>query len=245
MSFSNETKQLLSELPVKSRCCRHALESGRRLFSGVECVSDYIAVIIAAEERFRCGQCAQHFTRGIFLEYGSVTNPSRSYHLEFSFREEAQRDAVAVYITESFGTAPKKTARKAQFIAYFKESSVIEDFLAYIGATRAVFDFMNSKILKEIRNNANRVTNCETANIGKAVSASQRVIAAIRELAASGALSRLPPELQRTAELRLSNEEASLAELGAKMEPPISKSGMSHRLTKIMEYYQEEKEKLE
>ena len=242
MSFSSDTKRLLAGLPVKSKCCRRAQEAGRQLFSSIEDAGT-LDTVIKAEEGFQCSQGAHHFARGLFLGYGSVTNPSRGYHLELSFREEAQRDAAAAYIAEAFGAAPKKTARKAQYIAYFKESGVIEDFLACIGATKAVFDLMNSKILRELRNDANRVANCETANIGKSISASQRSIAAIRELAAAGQLSGLPPELQHTAELRLANEEASLTELGAKMEPPISKSGMSHRLTKIMEYYREYKER--
>lgn len=245
MSFSKETKIFLEELEIRNKCCRKAFESGKNLFSdnssengdSFEQNSNKLTVIRSG---FKCDMCQNCFIRGIFISHGSVTNPEKGYHLELSFRSEAQRDAVLVYITNFMhhGVLPKKTKRKSMYILYYKDSGAIEDFLAYMGANKAAFEFMNSKILKDIRNDTNRVVNCETANISKSVAASQKQIMVIKELQKAGEFSKLLPELQRTAELRLEFEESSLTELGAKMEPTISKSGISHRLTKIMEHYE-------
>ena len=98
-----------------------------------------------------------------------------------------------------------------------------------------VFALMNAKIQGEIRNNANRVANCETNNIGKAVTASMDVISVIEELDAKGLLSQLPEELEITARARMENKHLSLSQLAATITPPITKSGLSHRLKKIAE----------
>ena len=112
----------------------------------------------------------------------------------------------------------------------------MEDFLAYIGASAAAFDIMNAKIVKEFRNSVNRQVNCDTANIEKQLEASKKYVDAIRYLTETGAITKLPENLQQTARLRLENEQVSLAELGNLCEPKVSKSGMKHRMEKLLEY---------
>lgn len=240
MSFSQDTKQLLSNLVIKNKCCKRSFARGKECFSAD--LENYTSFLEEEKTKLQCPQCNAHFLRGVFLEYGSITDPQSGYHLEFVFKEEQKRDALVCLMEDLFGGIPKKGQRKSLYLAYFKESATIEDFLAYIGASKAVFDYMNNKIFKEIRNNANRVANCEAANIDKSISASQKYIAVIKSLKESGDFSKLPPNLQQSSELRLEFEEASLTELGKKMDPPISKSGMTHRLSKIMEYYQQFKQ---
>jgi conserved hypothetical protein len=223
MSFSHETKDFLLDLEIKSKCCQKSFEQGK--------TADIPSTAT-------CDSCARHFARGLFIAHGSVTDPASGYHLELAFKDEDKRDETAEYLSENAGVAAKKSKRKSAYILYIKDSGAIEDFLAFIGANKAAFSVMNGKILKDLRNNTNRLVNSETANIDKAISASRKHIEMIKELKSSGEFSKLPAELQRTADLRIEYEELPLNELGLKMEPSISKSGVNHRLTKIAEYYE-------
>lgn len=183
---------------------------------------------------FKCPHCASAFMRGVFFCAGSITDPNNSFHLELSFFSLDMLEKTASLLFEN-GINMRTVQRKDRISLYCKESAVIEDLIAFIGAKRAVFDIMNSKIIKEIRNNENRIANCETNNIAKAVSASGKHIEAIEKLREADRLSVLPEELRETAELRVKYKSLSLSELGAMMNPPISKSGVNHRLGKIME----------
>ena len=111
--------------------------------------------------------------------------------------------------------------------------------LTYLGNVKSVFDLMNAKIEREIRNSVNRSTNCVAGNISKSVSAAQNQIAAIAKIEGAGKLAMLPDELFDTAKLRMENPSASLAELARLHNPPISKSGLTHRISKIIEYSEE------
>ena len=179
----------------------------------------------------RCKYCKQHFFRGVFLACGRITDPSSAYHLEFC---PVSASALAVKLSDA-GFDSKYTRRRSEEILYIKNSSEIEDFFAYIGANNAAFSVMNSKIENDVRNMTNRLVNCETNNIAKAVSASKRQIEAIEALERANKLSFLPPELAATAKLRLEHRDLSIAQLSQISVPPISKPGLSHRLKKIIE----------
>ena len=130
----------------------------------------------------------------------------------------------------------KKTMRNKNFILYIKESNQIEDMLTYLGAVKSSIGLMNLKIEKELRNQVNRVTNCETANIGKTVNASMEQIEKITMIREKVGFEALPVELQDVAIMRLMNPEASLRELCLLCGNTISRSGINHRLKKIMEF---------
>lgn len=228
MSFSSKTKEELGALEIKKPCCRRAFRAG--LETALEQAGEGGPDL---DSLFKCGNCRPHFLRGVFIACGSVTNPERGYHLELSLPDEKTIAKIRAFLNEA-GLPPKISVRKGAHILYYKESGVIEDFFAYIGATKAAFILMNSKIIRELRNNANRVANCETNNIEKTVNASQKHINAIRLLEKKGALKLLPAELQETARLRMTYPQLSLSELGAMLNPPISKSGVNHRLAKIV-----------
>jgi DNA-binding protein WhiA len=117
---------------------------------------------------------------------------------------------------------------------YYKTNSAISDLIYYVGGTKSSFDVANTWVEHDIRNNENRATNCVARNISRSVSASQKHITAIEQLAACGRLSGLPEELQQTAALRLENDAASLSELARLHKPPITKSGLNQRLTKLL-----------
>ena len=181
-----------------------------------------------------CEECAAHYLRGAFLAGGAVTNPSADYHLEFSVPHyNLSRDLLALLRELNFNA--RLVRRKGSPVVYFKESGQIEDCLTLMGATGASLELMHVKIIKNVRNLANRLTNCESANIDKTVAASAAQTEAIRRLAGRGGLDSLPDELKELALLRLDNPELSLRELGELLEPPLSRSGVNHRLRRLLD----------
>lgn len=185
-----------------------------------------------------CQQCTNAFLAGAFLSCGTISTPQKGYHLEFII--------PYLNLTKSFVTffqelefLPKLTNRKGYHIVYFKESEAIEDCLYIMGASKAMYDMMNIKIIKEIRNSANRKANCETANIEKMVKAASPQVAAVLKIQEKKGLDYLSEPLKKMAEIRLENPDSSLAELAELFEPPLSKSGVNHRLKRIVEIAKE------
>ncbi len=184
-------------------------------------------------EMLRCVSCMAAFVRGVFLAAGTLTDPDKGYHLELDFLNESAAKKLSELLLEN-GLEPKYTSRKTEHVLYYKDSESIENFLAFIGANGAAFTIMNKKIERELRSDANRIANSELANIGKTIAAAGDQIAAINALKAAGELERMPDELKITAYLRLEHADATLAKLASLHEPPITKSGVNHRLKKIM-----------
>lgn len=180
----------------------------------------------------RCPECAAALFRGLFLGGGTISAPRNYYHLELKSRAAVDPSPLAALAAEN-GIAFKASTRLGKPSLYLKDSSAIEDFLFFIGAGKQAFDFVNAKIGREIKNDINRRTNCETGNIARSTASAARHLAAIRLLDAHGRLSELGPELEYTARMRLENPEISLAQLGQMMTPTVSKPGLYHRLEKI------------
>ncbi len=176
--------------------------------------------------------CKRAFLKGVFLTCGSVNNPEKAYHLEMVFvsRRFAQELCRILHTVEIDG---KIVQRKKYFIVYIKDGSMIVDFLNIIGAPLALMEMENIRILKDVRNDVNRRVKCETANIGKTVSASRRQIDDILYIEKTIGFKGLPENLKQMAKLRLAEPEASLTELGAMLSPPVTKSGVNHRLRKL------------
>lgn len=179
----------------------------------------------------RC--CRLAFLRGAFLAGGSVTDPLKSYHLEFSTNHYNVSRELATLLQE-LGFPPKSSTRKSNYITYFKHSESIEELLTAIGAPVAAMGLMNTKAEKLLRNGVNRRVNCEAANVGKTVDAALDQRRAIRLLREAGVLETLSPKLQEAAQLREDNPELSLAQLAQLCTPPVTKSSLSHRLRKLI-----------
>lgn len=188
---------------------------------------------------FRCPGCEAAFLRGVFLSCGNVTDPAMYYHLDMVLSEDDMAEELGHFL-ERISLPPKHTARKGMPVLYYKESETIEDFLNVIGAKKAAFAIMDTKIFKDIRNNANRVSNCELANLGKTVDAATAQYEAIRSLLAQDRFRLLPQNLQETARLRYEHPELPLKELAALHDPPLTKSGLNHRLKKIVDFEKKE-----
>ncbi len=177
--------------------------------------------------------CASAFLRGAFLACGTVTAPERGYHLEFVVPYKRLCMDMMKFMDE-LNLKPKYIVRKGNHVIYFKDSESIEDILAIIGAQDASLYVMGIKIEKDVKNKVNRRLNFEMSNINKTVDAANIQVEAIEFIESKAGISSLPENLQKIASLRLEYPEASLSELGKLLDEPISRSGINHRLGRIV-----------
>ena len=176
--------------------------------------------------------CRKAFLKGSFLAAGSISAPEKTYHLEIAVDNEKTAN-FASNLMKGFQLKPKVTFRKGNFVIYLSEGEHLVDFLNIVGAHKALLEIENVRILKDVRNNVNRIVNCETANLEKTLDASFRQIEGIRLIGERMGFEKLPAGLRQIAELRLNNKDANLKELGVMLEYPLGKSGVNHRLKKI------------
>ena len=172
------------------------------------------------------------FLRGVFMTCGSVYIQKAGYHLELSPEDDEKCERLFGLINEQ-GMKIDISARKKHSFLYSKNSENISDFLTFIGAMQSSMKIMNIKIYKEIRSGINRAVNCETANMDKTAAAAAKQILDIRLIESAEGLEALPDELRQTALLRLENPDMPLGGLGKLFDPPVSRSGVDHRLRRI------------
>ena len=185
-------------------------------------------------ENFKCQKCMQTFIATAFLCCGTMTDPEKSYNLEFlSTRHYLSQQLEAMLAEHDFH--PHRALRKGANTVYVKAADHIEDLLTFMGAGGAAMRIMDQRLYNEVRNKTNRLSNCETANMGKSVQAAVQVQLAIERLQEAGALATLPEALRQTAKLRMQYPDLPLAKLALKLDPPVSKAGLSHRLKRIQE----------
>ena len=177
--------------------------------------------------------CRTAFFRGAFLAGGSVTDPSKRYHLELSTHHRSVSRELHTLLLEA-GFSPKETQRKGVSVTYFKQSEAIEDFLTALGAPLAAMELMNAKAEKDLRGSVNRRVNCDAANLDKAVEAAQEQMEAIYRLEERGLLEDLPDKLKEAVDLRMAHPELTLSQLCQLCDPPVSKSAFNHRLRKLL-----------
>ncbi len=199
-------------------------------FSREDTLALHVNLAVVEEE---C--CKTAFLRGAFLAGGSVTDPGKGYHLEMTTTHQSVSRETFALMREVMGFSPKTAGRGGGQVLYLKQSEQISDFLTYIGAPVAAMGIMEARLEKELNNKVNRRCNCDDANTSKVVEAAQEQLAAIRKLRARGQLEGLPGKLRQAAAAREENPESALTELAEMMEPPITKSAMSHRLKKLVE----------
>ena len=178
--------------------------------------------------------CKRAFLRGAYLSVGSMSDPAKSYHLEFACTDERKAEQLQE-VMRDFGIDSKIILRKKYYVVYLKEGSGIVDLLNVCEAPVSLMNMENLRILKEMRNSVNRRVNCETANIAKTVTAAARQVDDIEYLRVHYGFQNLPQALREMAEIRLENPDAPLKELGEYFSPPIGKSGVNHRLRKLGE----------
>lgn len=169
---------------------------------------------------------------GAFLSCANISDPHKSYHLEFVAHNSMACDTIKELLTK-LGIHFKQTVRKGVQVVYVKSSEAIEDVLTMLGAGKSALEIMNVKIYKDMRNKVNRITNCETANIDKTVMAASAQVAQIRLIQRQMGLEALPGGLREIAQLRLENPHLALSELCALLHPPLSRSGANYRLKQL------------
>lgn len=169
---------------------------------------------------------------GAFLACANISDPQKSYHMEFSVHQP-ELFAVLCTLLKLLEIRFGCTERKSSHIAYIKSSGEIEDILTMLGAGSSAMDIMHVKVVRDMRNKVNRMTNCDTANIGRAVTAASEQVSQIRYIQKEAGLESLPEGLQEIARLRLENPDLSLSDLGKLLEPPLSRSGAYYRLKQI------------
>lgn len=175
---------------------------------------------------------AKSYITGAFIMSGSMSDPERSYHVEFTTRilENAEN---FVKLLEKFSIKSSISERKNFYLCYIKESESISNLLNVIGAHQAMFDFEDIRIKKQMRNDVNRLVNCETSNLERVVKTAVRQIDSIKYLIENDQFDILDDNLQEIAMIRMQNPDMSLREIGESLDKPLSKSGVNHRLIKI------------
>ena len=198
-------------------------------FSPVDTLALHVNLPVVEEE---C--CRAAFLRGAFLAGGSVTDPEKGYHLEITTTHNSVSRETYTLLQEALGFYPKIAGRGGGKVLYLKQSEQISDCLTYLGAPVSAMSIMEARLEKELNNKVNRRCNCDEANTSKVVEAAQEQLVAIRKLREQGKLEHLPHKLLQAAVAREENPAASLTELAAMMEPPITKPAMNHRLKKLL-----------
>lgn len=178
--------------------------------------------------------CVSAFLRGAFLVCGTVTEPSKDYHLEF-FAGSERRCDILTDVMKRVNIRTHKLNRSDRWVIYVKDADSIINLMNRMGALYAVKHLEQTRNVRDCRNNANRRVNCDQANIDRTLSASEQQCAAIKKLMKNRGFEGIPAELREIAELRLENPEMSLRDLSESLSEPISRSGVNHRLKKLME----------
>ena len=175
------------------------------------------------------------YIRGSFLGGGYINNPENKYHLEVVFRNKTYVDSVAQILSEydiKYGLLDKGK----NTILYIKDSDEISKFLALIGANSAVLKFEETRVMRDMKNNINRLVNCETANLNKTINAAVEQMTVIKKLKKTKKFETLPEDLKELATLREKYPNATLTELGKKMTKPIGKTSVSNKFKKLKDY---------
>lgn len=173
------------------------------------------------------------YIRGLFLGSGYINNLKNTYHIEIMVKSLTKTKEI-ISILEKYNINFKILDTKKKISIYSKDGEEISKFLAFIGASVSLLKFEDIRVYRDMRNNINRIVNCETANLSKTVDAAIKQIEAINTLKKNGKFNNLPENLKEIAILRVENPEASLTELGQMLKKPIGKSGVNYRLNELL-----------
>ncbi len=244
MSFSSDIKdELYEKLPAARHCMIAELSALMRFGTG-----EGQTLVLCEKLREKLNNtypefseavifqdcCKKNFLKGAFLAVGTLSAPERGYDLEFVCPKEEDASLICDTLLK-LDFNPKKTLRRNRYIVYTHDGDSVVDFLGMIEAHRALLEMENVRVVKELRGQVNRRVNCETANLTKQANAYVKQREAIEKLMGAGRFPDLPGSLREIAELRLANPDASLEELGAMLDPPVGKSGVNHRLRRLVE----------
>lgn len=176
--------------------------------------------------------CSKAFIRGAFLVCGSITDPEKDYHIEFTVAKAKLCDDLLQIIGDA-GLKAKKITRNNSYVVYSKEAEAVEDFIGNMGANNAFMHIMKTRAVKDIKNQINRRSNFESANMLRSIEAGLKQIKMIEFILSKINPDDMTTDLAQLCQIRLDNPEASLDEIGKMMNPPLSRSAVSRRFKKL------------
>lgn len=230
MSFSQNIKEEILKVKCTKKCCSFVQKEAELL---TENETLDISEIKKYVKENKC--CQKAFLRGVFLGSGCIVDPNTDYHFEVVAKSKKNATAILDITNNVIGFNAKMLKRATSlYVIYIKDSEEISLMLSYLGASKALLNYENIRVERSIKNNINRSINCETANMGKTIAAAYKQIAAIEKLEQNDMLDKLSSELKEVCMLRKKHPEISLGELSKLCKEPVSKSGINHRLNKIM-----------
>lgn len=231
MSFSQDIKNEILTIKNNKLCCRNVQRVAELLTEGED------ANITELKKQIKENNCCRKaFLRGLFLGTGCIVDPNTDYHFEITTKSKKNANSILEILNNIIGFEAKIIKRSAHlYVIYIKESEQISMVLSYLGANKALFNYENIRVERSIKNNINRSINCETANLTKTISAAYKQLMAIEKLENNNMIEKLPQELKEICDLRKENPEMSLGDLANLCSSKISKSGINHRLNKIIE----------
>lgn len=231
MSFSEQIKDEIL-MTKNKKCCVLPLRYGELITESKD------LKVLDIKKLIKDVCCKKAFLKGVFLGSGCIVNPASDYHFEVTTKSKVYSNFI-VKVLEDFGLTPKQVKRNSNHVIYIKDSEQISTLLAILGANKSVLQYENIRIDKSIKNSINRTVNCETANLTKIIESAVKQQEAIKKLKESNKFEDLNPKLKEVASLREQYPDASLDELTEKCSYEISKSGMYHRLNKIVKLAEE------
>ena len=218
------------DMNVKRRVFTNIDKKGKKHY-GIELKSNKMKEFPEIEEKFCCSNA---FLKGCFIYSGYISSPESPARAEISFKNATPAEFCKKQLHQC-GISYNTTIRNSKEVIYIKSVASVSDFLAHIGAIGAMLEFENRNIIKKGNSDANRMMNCDNANLDKTVAAAAKQTALISEFMKTSTFDTLPEQLKEIAILRVENESLSLKELGMLLTPMLSKSGVAHRLKKIEE----------
>lgn len=189
---------------------------------------------------FDCESCISYFFGGLFCATGTLSDPEKCHSLEMSLPNKQRAEIINALFVSRTDLVPKIIKRKKGYGVYFRSADGVVGFLTLCNIGTVVFDYLNQQFSNQLRSDENRATNCVTSNIKRSVSANLPQIRAIQKLMDSGKYNLLSDELKETATLRMENPELSLKALASIHNPTITKSGLVHRIEKIIKLSDEQ-----
>lgn len=215
-----------------------AITANKFEFCEIENVNNYYKICDNISDFINAESLQKAIVRGTFLGGGSANNPEKKYHLEINL-SCAKSAKYINEILKEYGIEVKTLEKESGVSLYIKDGEEISKLFAFIGANSAVLKFEEVRVLRDMRNNVNRLVNCETANLNKTIDAALKQIEDIKYIKSKNKFNELKEGLQEIAELRLKNPDATLAELGRMLKNPVGKSGVNHRLQAISKMAEE------
>ena len=236
--FVSKDKHFIRRINALASKAKH-LNINKRVYKGTDKKGvDYWGIELSVGEDFDLTQiyknfcCSNAFFKGCFLYSGYIADPEKSSRAELSFKNSVPADFCKKHMNRC-GISYNTTNKSGKEVLYIKSVSSVSDFLAHIGAVGAMLEFENRNIIKKANSDANRMMNCDNANLDKSVAAAARQTEMLKDFIKTAKFETLPEQLKEIAVLRVNNDSLSLKELGMLVTPVLSKSGVAHRLKKI------------